>query len=551
MLGFILRRLVLILLMVPTLAAAEGRTLIVLDASGSMWGQIDGKPKLQIAREALAEVLKGIPPETELGLIAYGHRDKGACDDIETVVAPAPGTAQAISDAAAKLQFLGKTPLTEAVRRAAAELHSTEDKATVVLITDGIETCQGDPCALAAELEASGVDFTAHVVGFGLTADEGKQVACLAEKTGGEYLTADDLASLTLALQATVVSAPEPAPEPVPEPTPAPPAALEINFAPIGLLAPGVPKPNDPSNIVWELHTINADGSTGDRITTEYDDFKGFITPGTYRLLASLDAATAAPLDLTLTADTLSAPEVVLNAAMVTLRPIGAEGGPVEDSAALTFTTASGVNTTIYGATRVYLPAGDVTLTAALGLASQTETFQLEAGKPLDRDVLISTGLAAIEGFYVQGLKMDGGDHEVRVLAAKPDLDGSHKVLWTNYGSGAQIQLSPGDYIAAISLGAASAQAPFTIQPGARADVAVILNAGVLAFTAEGATEVEIFSAQKDINGNRKSMYHDFNASAQTTLPAGDFVLVTTRGDTTTETPVAIKAGERSEVTVP
>ena len=76
MLGFILRRLVLILLMVPTLAAAEGRTLIVLDASGSMWGQIDGKPKLQIAREALAEVLKGIPPETELGLIAYGHRDK-------------------------------------------------------------------------------------------------------------------------------------------------------------------------------------------------------------------------------------------------------------------------------------------------------------------------------------------------------------------------------------------------------------------------------------------------------------------------------------------
>ena len=103
MLGFILRRLVLILLMVPTLAAAEGRTLIVLDASGSMWGQIDGKPKLQIAREALAEVLKGIPPETELGLIAYGHRDKGACDDIETVVAPAPGTAQAISDAAAKL----------------------------------------------------------------------------------------------------------------------------------------------------------------------------------------------------------------------------------------------------------------------------------------------------------------------------------------------------------------------------------------------------------------------------------------------------------------
>jgi Ca-activated chloride channel family protein len=87
------------------------------------------------------------------------------------------------------MKFLGKTPLTEAVRRAAAELKSTEEKATVILITDGIETCEADPCALGAELEASGVDFTAHVVGFGLTAEEeGKAVACLAENTGGKYI---------------------------------------------------------------------------------------------------------------------------------------------------------------------------------------------------------------------------------------------------------------------------------------------------------------------------------------------------------------------------
>ena len=71
------------------------------------------------------------------------------------------------------MKFLGKTPLTEAVRQAASTLKSTEAKATVILITDGIETCEADPCALGAELEASGVDFTAHVVGFGLTAEEG------------------------------------------------------------------------------------------------------------------------------------------------------------------------------------------------------------------------------------------------------------------------------------------------------------------------------------------------------------------------------------------
>lgn len=229
------------LLVVQALIAAplfaEGRSIIVLDASGSMWGQIDGRAKLEIAREALAAVLAEMPPEAELGLMAYGHREKGSCSDIELVVLPGPGTAQAITDAANAMKFLGKTPLTESVRRAAAELKSTEAKATVILITDGIETCEADPCALGAELEASGVDFTAHVVGFGLTEDEGKAVACLAENTGGRYIQAKDAGSLVDALKTTVVVAePEPAPEPDPAPAP---AALAENVDPAAYLVAG------------------------------------------------------------------------------------------------------------------------------------------------------------------------------------------------------------------------------------------------------------------------------------------------------------------------
>lgn len=544
-------RILLILFLFPTLACAEGRTIIVLDASGSMWGQIDGKPKLEIARQALAEVLQGIPADTELGLIAYGHRDKGACDDIETVVAPAVGTAQAISDAAAKMQFLGKTPLTEAVRRAAAELHSTEAKATVVLITDGIETCQGDPCALAAELESSGVDFTAHVVGFGLTEDEGKQVACLAEKTGGEYITADDLASLTIALQATVIAppAPKPDPAPAPAPEPAPPAQLEVNFAPTMLLAPGVQKPDDPDNITWEIHAKNPDGGTGAHIRTEYDAFKGFVEPGDYRLVTILGQARVES-DLSITADNLAAPEIILNAARLILHPLGEEGGAVDDSAALNFQTSSGVNTTSYGDTRIYLPAGEITLNAELGLAKQTETFTLTPGQMQERDVIIQIGLAAIEGYYVEGMLIEGNAHQVSVNSAKKALDGNRENLTTTYGQGQQIKLSPGDYVAVVSLGGAMAETPFTIKGGERTDVAVILNAGVLAFTST-ASEVEIFSARKDINGNRASVFHDYNAVGQTTLPGGDYMIVSTKDGATTETPATVKPGERTEITVP
>jgi Ca-activated chloride channel family protein len=540
----------LFLLFLSNLALADGRTIIVLDGSGSMWGQIDGKPKLEIAREALAEVLKTFPADTELGLIAYGHRSKGSCDDIETLVAPATGTAPAIAAAADKMQFLGKTPLTDAVRRAAAELHSTEEKATVVLITDGIETCEGDPCALAQELETSGVDFTAHVVGFGLTKDEGNQVACLAEDTGGQYITADDLDSLTVALQATVISAPAPAPEPVPVPKPSKPAQLKINFAPKVLLAPGVAKPDDTSQVNWEIYAINPDGSTSDRVTTEYNDFKGYIEPGRYRLITTLDS-TQATTDITLTADTLSAPEVVVNAARVILHPKGTEGGEIEPDASLNFTTTSGLNTTFYGDTRVYLPAGEVTLTAGLGLASQTETLALTPGQLLEKDEIIQVGLAAIEGYYVEGMVIEGTAHQISIRSAKKSIDGSRENLTTAYGTGNQTKLSPGDYIAYVELGAASAEVPFSIKAGERTDVAVILEAGVLAFTAPGASEVQIFSAKKDINGNRKSLFHNYNAEDQTTLPGGDYAIVITKDGTETETLATVKPGERTEINMP
>lgn len=179
---------------VATCAAANAadRMIVILDASGSMWGQIDGKPKLEIARQSLKTVLQAVPGDEEIGFMAYGHRQKGSCDDIELIVPPQSGSAGAISTAADNLKFLGKTPLSAAVRQAAEALRYTEDKARVILITDGLETCNADPCQLGKELEAAGVDFTADVVGFGLTAEEGRQVACLAENTGGKYIQASD-----------------------------------------------------------------------------------------------------------------------------------------------------------------------------------------------------------------------------------------------------------------------------------------------------------------------------------------------------------------------
>lgn len=144
---------------------ARPATMLVLDASGSMWGQIDGKAKIAIARDAVGAMLDGWKGG-DLGLMAYGHNRKADCGDIELLQAIGPGTADGIRRQVNALSPKGMTPITESVRRAAEQLRYTEQKATVILVSDGEETCNADPCALGKTLDAAGVDFTAHVVGF-------------------------------------------------------------------------------------------------------------------------------------------------------------------------------------------------------------------------------------------------------------------------------------------------------------------------------------------------------------------------------------------------
>ncbi len=216
--AFMKKRLILGLLSVTALAATglyaantqHPATMLVLDASGSMWGQIGGKAKIAIAREAVDAMLDGWNGG-DLGLMAYGHNRKGDCGDIEVLQAVGPATAAGIRARVAALNPKGMTPISAAVRQAAAQLRFTERKATVILVSDGEETCNADPCALGKELEAAGVDFTAHVVGFDIQkgSKAHKQLQCLAANTGGRYVDAKDAGELNRALQ-SVASADKP-----------------------------------------------------------------------------------------------------------------------------------------------------------------------------------------------------------------------------------------------------------------------------------------------------------------------------------------------------
>ena len=142
----------------------------------------------------------------------YGAGQGGPCDSIRVRVSPAPGTAEAILAEARTIAPQGDTPLADAVATAAAVLNHTRRPATIVVVTDGLDTCRGSVCTTARILANEGQDTTIHVVYFRspgdiLAGDEQlwrTPPGCLAYYTGSEFIRVRDVDELTRALSLTL-----------------------------------------------------------------------------------------------------------------------------------------------------------------------------------------------------------------------------------------------------------------------------------------------------------------------------------------------------------
>jgi Ca-activated chloride channel family protein len=536
-------------------AFSADKTIIVLDASGSMWGQIDGKSKMEIARDTLDTVLKSVPPGNELGLIVYGHREKGSCDDIELAVPPKANSAGEISAFARQVNPKGKTPISKAVREAAEALKYTEEKATVVLVTDGLETCEADPCAVASELEKNGVDFTAHVVGFGLTAEEGKKVACLAENTGGKYFQASDAGQLAQALVATVAAEPPKVQEAVEE-TPAEPVAAEPEFNMItdAVMLEGGPSLGDSDDVRWDIYKTDAAGNrTDEGVAGNYDaTLSATLAPGRYVGLARLGAVSR-EVAFEVKAGEIAHPFVNFDAGSIKITPKRTAADAAADDNARVDLASGQFSDGNYGEKKFFVPAGEITITGKIGPTSVEEKLTIKAGENLEHTLLIAAGVVVANAVYAPGgPAVEGGDIRFDVLASKPEMDGSRPEIVTNYGTGLKLDVPAGAYILRARLGSATGEMPFTSKAGERVEVSVNINAGVLAIKAPGAQRIDILSAKKDIQGDRARISTGYETDHHDTLPPGDYIVQAQYADDKApkEMPVTVKAGERSEITV-
>lgn len=201
-------------------AAAPSDILFILDASGSMWGQIDGVAKIQTAKSTLGRLLGDLPADARLGLITYGDRDEKSCQDV-TYANPLGADRRDIKATIDKLTPLGKTPIDTALSIGLGKLSETEPfdiRKSLVLVSDGIETCGGDPCDTAGLVGYHGADLKIHVVGFNVDPEARRQLECIADKGGGLYFEAADTKGFETAMT-SVVKVAQAEPEPVAAPT--------------------------------------------------------------------------------------------------------------------------------------------------------------------------------------------------------------------------------------------------------------------------------------------------------------------------------------------
>jgi len=197
----ILSFVLLIVLAQPPVVHSATNMLFILDASNSMWGQVDGISKIKTAKTVFNSLLRDLPTETKVGLMAYGLKSKDDCQDIEVLSKIGSEHVNSLITKVNSINPMGKTPIATSLEQSIMNFEGIEEENNhVVLISDGIETCGGDPCQAVLALMKRGIQMKIHVVGFDVSNEERKQLECIAQNGNGQYLQASNAEGLKTAL---------------------------------------------------------------------------------------------------------------------------------------------------------------------------------------------------------------------------------------------------------------------------------------------------------------------------------------------------------------
>ncbi|MFD6492789.1 VWA domain-containing protein [Streptomyces sp. NPDC059944] len=202
--------------------AAAPKVELLLDVSGSMRARdIDGESRMSAAKQAFNEVLDATPEEVQLGIRTLGANYPGedrktGCKDTAQLYPVGTLDRTEAKTAVATLNPTGWTPIGPALLKAADDLQGGEGTRRIVLISDGEDTCQPlDPCEVAREIAAKGIDLTIDTLGLVPNVKMRKQLSCIAEATGGTYTSVEHKEQLSDRVNQLVDRAADPVVKPV------------------------------------------------------------------------------------------------------------------------------------------------------------------------------------------------------------------------------------------------------------------------------------------------------------------------------------------------
>jgi Ca-activated chloride channel homolog len=187
----------------PARADESTKVLLVLDVSGSMNERISsGGTKFAAAKRALKRVADAVPAGTQVGLRVYGstisepkERNPKACTDTELVLPIGPLDRGKLFRAVDSFTAKGETPIAYSLEKSIGDLGSS-GKRVLILISDGEESCAGDPCPVARRLAKAGVDLQFNAIGLAVKSKARQQLQCIAKAGDGNYYDANNTSDL-------------------------------------------------------------------------------------------------------------------------------------------------------------------------------------------------------------------------------------------------------------------------------------------------------------------------------------------------------------------
>ncbi len=173
--------------------------LVILDSSGSMAGTVDGQKKIDIAKESISKFLTSLTEDTKVGLMVYGHKGGNteaektlSCNSIDLVY-PLSTDKSGLENSLSSFNATGWTPIADSLKMAEsvfAGLDADKNDNYIYIVSNGIETCGGDPIAAAKQINNSGIKAIVNVIGFDVDSDSAKKLESIATAGSGSFYQA-------------------------------------------------------------------------------------------------------------------------------------------------------------------------------------------------------------------------------------------------------------------------------------------------------------------------------------------------------------------------